>query len=161
MRNFEDETGKKAIWRSKITESYKRWQKGEKNYNINRERIALYVPEGIKKEWIAFAKNNDYPTLSKLIRDSMKFFIEYKLNIIDMNKNIEINLLSHLSHDLKEPLTTIKAYSQLILENYESLSKNNMREMVNKIFKQSLDLETFIIQKIDKSRENEEKNMNV
>ncbi|KKK59358.1 hypothetical protein LCGC14_3035200, partial [marine sediment metagenome] len=30
MEKYEEETGKKAIWRGILTESYKRWLKGEK-----------------------------------------------------------------------------------------------------------------------------------
>ena len=35
MRKFEDETGKKAIWRGVITKEFRRWQKGEKIYIDN------------------------------------------------------------------------------------------------------------------------------
>ena len=116
MENFEKETGKRAVWRGNITESFKKWQNGEDDFDIDKERISLYVSKDIKDEWLNFADHNDYSTLSKLIREALKFFIEYKSKIAIKNKNVDIDLLSSLSHDLKEPLTSIKGYLQLIIE---------------------------------------------
>ena len=73
---YEKETGKKAIWHGKVTESFKKWQKGEKSYYDNKERISLYVPGGSKAQWETFAKTSDYRTLSRLIRAALNFFIE-------------------------------------------------------------------------------------
>ena len=70
MESFERETGKKAVWRGSITESFKKWQKGESGFEIDKERISLYVSKDIKDEWLNFANNNDYSTLSKLIREA-------------------------------------------------------------------------------------------
>ena len=39
MEKYEEETGKYAIWKGKVTESFKRWQKGEKIYEKDKERI--------------------------------------------------------------------------------------------------------------------------
>ena len=114
MKQYEELTGRKAIWREKITESFKKWQKGDKNYNINRDRISLYVPEGLKSEWVKFAEENDYSTLSKLIRDAIKFFINFSSR---GKQKINIDFLSELSHDLKDPLTSLKAYLQLMQES--------------------------------------------
>ena len=43
MKKYEEETGKKAIWRGAVTESFKKWQKGEKVYPKEKERINLLV----------------------------------------------------------------------------------------------------------------------
>ena len=37
MMEYEKETGKKAIWRGNVTEGFKKWQKGEKVYEKNKE----------------------------------------------------------------------------------------------------------------------------
>ena len=66
MEKYEEETGRKAIWRDQITKSFKKWQNGEKDYNLSKDRISLYVPEGKKSEWIRFADKHNYSTLSKL-----------------------------------------------------------------------------------------------
>ena len=98
MEIFERETGKKAIWRGTITESFKKWQKGESDLELDKERISLYISKDVKDEWINFAENNEYSTLSKLIREALKFFIEYRSKIIIKDKNVDIDLLSSLSH---------------------------------------------------------------
>ena len=76
MEKYEKETGKFAIWRDRITEGFKKWQKGEKIYEKNKERIMILVSEEIKSKWQQFIKNNDYSTISKLVRDALKIFIE-------------------------------------------------------------------------------------
>ncbi len=43
MIKYELETGKKAIWRGQITESFKKWQKGEKIYEKDKERITINI----------------------------------------------------------------------------------------------------------------------
>ncbi|MFX1373881.1 MAG: response regulator [Promethearchaeota archaeon] len=149
MGQFEEETGRKAIWRNKITESFKKWQKGEKTYNINRDRISIYVPEGIKSEWSRFAEEHNYSTLSKLIRESLKFFREYHSQIFNQKKIIDIDFISQLSHDLKDPLTSLKANLQLILEDHESPSKENVINILKSAFNQCLILENTIKEKLD------------
>ena len=42
MEKYEEETGKKAIWRGIITDGFKKWQKGEKIYiedNVSLEKL--------------------------------------------------------------------------------------------------------------------------
>ena len=134
MKKFEEETGSKAIWHGTITDAFQKWQKGEKVYNINRQRISLYVPDGIKDEWDQFAKDNNYSTISKLIREALKFFIEYRSKIKFSYKNQDVDLLSAISHELKEPLTIIKGYIQLITEKHgDSLNSLNNNIFSNKL----------------------------
>ncbi len=153
MEQYEEETGRKAIWRDKITESFKKWQKGDKNYNLNRDRISLYVPEGLKGEWMKFAEENNYSTLSKLIRDSLKFFINYGAR---GKKNFDINFLSGLSHDLKDPLTSLKAYLQLIIEQYGTSFEANILNILTNAFNQCKNLETIITENLDLIEEEKE-----
>ena len=108
MRKYEQETGKYAVWRGIVTEGYKKWAKGEKVYNRDKERISLYVSEETKNEWQEFIKNSSYSTISKLIRESVKVFIEENpLNNSGINM-LNSQTISNISHALKEPLTTIK-----------------------------------------------------
>ncbi|MFX1382290.1 MAG: response regulator [Promethearchaeota archaeon] len=152
MEKYEEETGRKAIWRDQITKSFKKWQKGEKDYNLKKDRISLYVPEGIKDEWIRYAEENNYSTLSKLIRDSLKFFMEYSSQFFNTNKNINIDFLSQLSHDLKDPLTSLKAYIQLIIEEYGESFEENILNILTNAFNQCLNLEKIITEKLDSKR---------
>ena len=54
------------------------WRKGEKIYDRDKERISLYVSEDTKTTWNDYIKENKY-TLSKLIRESVDFFIKKKI----------------------------------------------------------------------------------
>ena len=63
MIRYEMETGKFAIWRGIITEGFKKWQKGEKIYEKNKERIMLLVSGENKKRWQNFIKTNDISTI--------------------------------------------------------------------------------------------------
>ena len=37
MKKYEKETGKKAIWRGKVTESFRKWQKGDNLFAETRQ----------------------------------------------------------------------------------------------------------------------------
>ncbi|MFX1279041.1 MAG: response regulator [Promethearchaeota archaeon] len=109
------------------------------DYDQDKERISLYVSKDIKEVWQTFAKKNDYSTLSKLIREALRFFIQFRgLNI------------SHLSHDLKEPLTSIKGYLQLIIETYGTSLESNLIATIKNILNQCMILENKIIEHLDK-----------
>ena len=150
MEIFERKTGKRAIWRGTVTESFKKWQKGEDNFEIDKERISLYVSKDIKYEWLNFADNNDYSTLSKLIREALKFYIEYRSKIIIKDKNVEIDLLSSLSHDLKEPLTSIKGYLQLVIEAHGNTIEDKVLSILKNVLGQCSILENKIVEYLDK-----------
>ena len=81
MKRYEEETGKFAIWRGNITESFKKWKKGEKIYDKNKERVSLYVSEKKKAQWQKFAVNNDISTISKLVRESVDSYMERRSKV--------------------------------------------------------------------------------
>ncbi len=143
MRRYQRDTQKYAIWRGQITEGFRKWQKGEKVYNRDKERISLYVSEETKKNWSDFIKSSNYSTISKLIRESVKTFIE------DKNNNISPKKISNISHALKEPLTSIKGYSQLLLEAHRGELSPQVLDTVRNIFEQSIHLENKIINFLD------------
>lgn len=150
MKRYEKETNKYATWRGVITEGFKKWQKGNKIYNQDRERISLYVSEEIKAKWQEFAKENNYSTISKLIRESVNSFIRLMPNSpVNNFSSLSPQKISSVSHALKEPLTSIKGNSQLILENYKDKLNAPILETIKNIFDQSSLLESKIIQFID------------
>jgi len=147
---YEEETDKYAVWRGAITEGFKKWLKGEKIYDRDKERISLYVSEETKKQWQDFKKNHEYSTISSLIRESVDYFIEQKSDLITGGLNkMDDKRIANISHALKEPLTTIKGFSQLLLENYKSELNEEVIDTVKNIFDQSLLLESKIINILD------------
>jgi CheY-like chemotaxis protein len=150
MLKYEEETGKYAVWRGQITEAYKKWQKGEKIYDRDKERISLYVSEDTKHDWQEFIKNNNYSTISKLIRESVSYFIQKKSKLYGDNLfKLDMQSLSNISHALKEPLTTIKGFSQLLLETHGEELSDEVKETMQNIFDQSILLENKIISILD------------
>lgn len=150
MKKYEKETGRYSVWRGIVTEGYKKWQKGEKIYHRDKERISLYVSEDTKTKWLNFTKNNGSLTISKLIRQSVEAFIQSKSMENDYTlKELNKRTISNISHTLKEPLTSIKGYSQLLLENYKEKLNDHILDTVKNIFEQSVLLETKIINILD------------
>jgi CheY-like chemotaxis protein len=149
MDQYQDVTDKYAIWRGSITEGFKKWLKGEKIYDRDKERISLYVSEDTKNSWNDYIKENKY-TLSKLIRESVDFFINKKLRPLNGDlRQMETQAISNISHALKEPLTSIKGFSQLLLENYKQELDEEVLATIQNIFEQSQLLESKIINILD------------
>ncbi|MBY8988496.1 MAG: hypothetical protein KGD61_08575, partial [Candidatus Lokiarchaeota archaeon] len=150
MKRYEDETGRYSVWRGVITEGYKKWQAGEKVYHRDKERISLYVSEDTKSKWLDYTKDNGTLTISKLIRQSVKAFIDAKSNPTERSlAKLNPQRISTISHTLKEPLTSIKGYSQLLLENYREKLSDQVLDTVKNIFEQSVLLEKKIINILD------------
>ncbi len=150
MLKYEDETGKYSVWRGVVTEGFKKWQVGGKIYDRDKERISLYISEDSKKNWQEFIKEHNYSTISKLIRESVSFFIEQKSNLMNEDLlNMDVQTISNISHALKEPLTTIKGFSQLLLENHKNDLSEEVYSTIKNIFDQSTLLENKIINILD------------
>lgn len=150
MEEYQEETDKYAIWRGSITEGFKKWLKGEKIYDRDKERISLYVSEETKQDWQNFKEANDYPTISALIRESVDNYIEQKSDLFGEGlRKMDDKTISNISHALKEPLTTIKGFSQLLLENYNEELDEEILSTIKNIFDQSLLLENKIINILD------------
>jgi twitching motility two-component system response regulator PilG len=150
MEEYQDGTDKYAIWRGSITEGFKKWLKGEKIYDRDKERISLYVSEQTKQDWQEFKERRDYSTISALIRESVDYYIEHKSDLLsDKLQRMDEKTISNISHALKEPLTTIKGFSQLLLENYADELNEEVLVTIKNIFDQSLLLENKIINILD------------
>jgi len=111
--------------------------------------VSIYIPEDIKNEWIRFGKSNNYSTLSKFIREAIEFYIEYKSKSILKDKKVNLDLLSNLSHELKEPLTSLKAYLQFIIEEQSDSMEDSVNDMAKKAFNQCLTLEKKIVENLE------------
>jgi CheY-like chemotaxis protein len=117
---------------------------GEKIYDRNKERVSLYVSEDKKNQWQEFLEENNINTISRLIRMSVKSYME-NYN----NHSFKQESLSNLSHSLKSPLTVIKGYSQFILQNNRDEISNDVAETLENIFDKSVILENKINNMLD------------
>ncbi len=150
MIRYEEETGKYAVWRGSVTEAFKKWTKGEKIYDRDKERISLYVSENTKTEWQDFIKKHNYSTISKLIRESVRFFIDKNSKLHGKTASqLDEDSLASMSHALKEPLTSIKGFSQLLLETHKEELSEEIYSTIKNIFDQSILLENKIINILD------------
>ena len=138
MIRYEKETGKKAIWHGRITEGYKKWKKGEKIYDIDKKGINILVSEETKVKWEKFAEENNFSTISKLIRKSVSFHIDYVLN------HKSVRDISEISFKLKQPLTAIQGFLHLIIENESDDIKPHILKRLEEIYAQSLHLENIL-----------------
>lgn len=153
MEEYKEETDKYAIWRGNVTEAFKKWLKGEKIYTRDKERISLYVSEDTKNDWQEFINKNkdDFPSFSELIRQSVKTFIDYSYKASSELSRLNQKTISNISHALKEPLTSIKGYSQFLFENenYKAKLNDDVKDKLRNILEQSNLLENRIITFLD------------
>ena len=147
MKKYEEETGKKAIWRDVITTSFKKWSKGEKVYEKDKERITFLVSDGTKSKWQEFMQLKNISTFSKLIRRAIDYYMESKLN------SSSKQTISDLCLRLKEPLTTIKGYSHLLIENYKDKFEWDVLSKMKDVYDQSLLLEKIIEEPLNFDKE--------
>ena len=108
-----------------------------------KERITILVSEETKNKWLNYSQKKDYSTLSKLIRKAVDFYIDFSL------KPNPITTISKLSHDLKEPLTAIKGFSHLLIENYKDKLDWATLSKIKEVYDQSLNLEGIITNALD------------
>lgn len=160
MRKYELETGKNAIWNDDITKGFIKWQKGERLYDLDKDRVSLYIPKAMKEKWVSFANNSNYSTLSKLIKEALEFYIQHRSLPYNKGDPISSNIHPNLSHDLKERLTTIMAYLQLLLEERRNTLDYDVILVLKKILTQCLSFEEFITDNLENLKFDQEKIMN-
>ena len=102
------------------------------------KRIGILVSEDTKNKWEKFVDENEFTTISMLIRKAVNFYIDSE------SKISLINDIPKFTHGLKEPLTSIKGFSQLILENESDKLTPNILLRIKEIYAQSVFLENKI-----------------
>ncbi|KKN21699.1 hypothetical protein LCGC14_0922790 [marine sediment metagenome] len=132
MKKYEKETGKKAIWHGNITKSFEKWQMGEKIYRDDKIRISMLLPEKNKNEWQKVATENNLSSISRLIRDSVKLYMNIK------SKKFDFEDISKITHYLKEPLTSINGFSEMLIEDHKEELSCEAWLKVRNILNQSL-----------------------
>jgi len=158
MEQYEKETGKSALWHGKITLGFKNWKKSKIFINSDKERISVYLTKENKEEWQNFAKTHDFATISKLVRVGVNSYIKNQSKSFNkLLEDIKPDTNFSISHELKERLTTIKGYLQLLLEHYNNELNKDIKLIIDKVLEESKQLEYKIIYKLDKSKNTAEK----
>jgi len=104
-----------------------------------KERITILIDSETREIWDDFKEKNSFPSISELIREKVNFCIE-QAKLISVIKNF-----NKFSHDLKEPLTSIKGFSQIILKSYADKIESGILDKIKKIYNQT----EFLEQKIN------------
>jgi CheY-like chemotaxis protein len=138
MIKYEKETGKQAIWRGVVTKDFKKFQKGEKIYHKEKERINILISEETKQRWLQFINENEITTISKLIRESVDSYIDIK------PKLLRIQRFEESFHNLKEKLSSIKGFSQILIGDYKNELNWDVLLKIKEIYDQSLNLEKIL-----------------
>ncbi len=76
-----------------------------------------------------------------------------------MENNIKEEFISTLSHEIRTPLTSIKGFSQTMLDNWDKIEENKKKEFLNIILNQSQRLINLVenvlnVAKIDSNNDN-------
>ncbi|MHA1148448.1 MAG: response regulator [Promethearchaeota archaeon] len=101
-------------------------------------RINLVVSDEIKKKWDNYVKKSEITTLSKLIRKSVEDFIELKAISEERDK------ISNLSHKIKEELSLINGYSQMLIQDLKDKLEFEHLKKLNSIYQSSDNIESIL-----------------
>ncbi|MFX1311366.1 MAG: response regulator [Promethearchaeota archaeon] len=150
MEQYERETGKQAIWQGKITKGFLRWKEGDKDYYANKKRISVYVSSETEKNWEQFLGSHKYSSFSKLIRESVNFYINEKSKFGGkIISDLVEEKTSNMVHVLKERLTTIKGFLQLALEKYGDTLNEEIKSIIHNVLNEAKQLENKFIIKLE------------
>jgi len=148
MEKYEKDTGKQAVWRGEITKGFLKWKEGEKDYYSDKKRISVYVTSETERQWQEFLKSFGITSFSKLIRESVDYYIDKKSKFGEkLFAELEINDVSDKDHILKERLTTIKGFLQLLLEGYKDDLNDDIISIINNVLDECISLESKFITK--------------
>lgn len=130
-----------AVWHGQVTNQFKKWLKGNKIYDREKERISFYLSEGIKNKWHQFIEDKEEITsYSKLIREAVNFYINNYQEISNWKDNHNEFLESNIA--LKESLTVIKGTLDLLLKEYSKDLNDRILYMVKDAYEKSTLIES-------------------
>lgn len=102
------------------------------------KRVTVLLDEETKQKWERFKEEHNYQTISEFVRQSVNFCIE-EANLVSVMKDFK-----NFSHALKEPLTTIKLSSQILMKNYADQLDSKIVDILKRINIQTETLENEI-----------------
>ena len=74
------------------------WKKGLKDYYSGKKRISVYISPENEKLWLDFIKNHEITSFSKLIRESVNFYISESTKLLGKNFGEFVTMLILTSH---------------------------------------------------------------
>ena len=102
-------------------------------------RINFLIENEVKDRWIKFVEDNeDFSTLSKLIRIAVENYIEKQLNKEESYK------ISKYAHKIKEELSSIKGYSKMLMDELKDDVSFEKLKNLSRIYQNSLAIENII-----------------
>ena len=107
----------------------------KKKSDDDKRYIGFNVTDETKKQWQEFAIENKISTISKLIRESVDFYINTKPKLQFLDK------IDKITHGFKESLTSIKGFSQILIEDYKEELSWDILTKIKNIFDESIKLE--------------------
>ncbi len=105
--------------------------------------VGVLVSETTRKKWKKFANKSNLSTTSNLVRKAVNFYIDLQ------EKLSYIEDFSKISHELKRPLTSIKGFAQLIIDNHKQELSWEALLKVKEIIDNSILLENKIVNILD------------
>ncbi len=101
--------------------------------------VGVLVSETTRKKWKDFANKSNLSTTSNLVRKAVNFYIDLQ------EKLTYIEDFSKISHELKRPLTSIKGFAQLLIDNHKQELSWEALLKVKEIIDNSILLENKIV----------------
>ncbi len=127
----------------------------KKKIDDTKRYIGFNVTDETKKLWQEFANENKISTISKLIRESVDFYINTKPKLQFLDK------IDKITHGFKESLTSIKGYSQILIEEYKEELSWEILTKIKNIFDESMKLEDKISEVTEQFVETESVNYDI
>lgn len=142
---FENETGKKAIWRGNVTKNFRKWEEGEKIYSRDKQRISFYIDEKEKQKWKQFIEQNpQYKNYSSLVRRTVRNFIKGDNGAFRFQINNNDQDFTNFTHQIKDELTVIKGNTEFIIQEQNLGLHDSLYEKLSLIIKSCHSIETKI-----------------
>ena len=153
MEQYEQETGKQAIWQGKTTKGFLRWKDGEKDYYADKKRISVYVSSDTERIWQEFIISHKLSSFSKLIRESVNYYIKERSKFGgNIFTDLETGGESKMTHILKERLTNIKGFLQLLLEKFNDSLNEEIKSIINNVLSETKQLENKFINRLEEEK---------
>ncbi len=101
-------------------------------------RVNLNVIDETHKRWKKFQESSKFSTLSQLIRESVEIFIS------SYSKTETKEALSKNSHELRGELSSIKGFSQMLIEEYKDELSWDVLLKIKEIYDKSVNIEKIL-----------------